>query len=31
MFRRWELLAVCYSKMGDRKVIILHYLPGVER
>jgi separase len=28
MFRRWELLAVCYSKMGDRKVIILHYLPA---
>lgn len=26
MFRRWELLAVCYSKMGDRKVIILHSL-----
>ena len=22
MFRRWELLAVCYSKMGDRKVNI---------
>lgn len=27
MFRRWELLAVCYSKIGDRKVIILHCLP----
>ena len=21
LYRRWELLAVCYSKNGDRKVI----------
>lgn len=28
MFRRWELLAVCYSKMKDQKVIILHYFPA---
>lgn len=27
MYRRWELLGVCYSKIGDRKV---SHLPGVS-
>ena len=25
LYRRWELLAVCYSKNGDRKVISLPF------
>ncbi|KAG1861269.1 peptidase family C50-domain-containing protein [Suillus subluteus] len=30
MFRRWELLAVCYSKMGDRKLACGAFLESVK-
>jgi len=31
LFRRWELLAVCYSKIGDRKVsLCFSYRPGIK-
>ncbi|KAG1823730.1 peptidase family C50-domain-containing protein [Suillus subaureus] len=30
MFRRWELLAVCYSKMGDRKLACGAFVESVK-
>ncbi|KAG1775528.1 peptidase family C50-domain-containing protein [Suillus placidus] len=30
MFRRWELLAVCYSKMGDRKLACDAFVESVK-
>ncbi|KAG2081359.1 peptidase family C50-domain-containing protein [Suillus cothurnatus] len=30
MFRRWELLAVCYSKMGDRKLACGAFVESIK-
>lgn len=30
LFRRWELLGICYAKMGDRRVRVLHHIFSVS-